>query len=266
MKQHLRKTVLCTNRVITLDDLDILIERCSSLHKLLRIISYLMRWRLKSTKPGIPKVLVGSQGHVRPVTAMEKHDALAIIVAWEQRKHLSLKQTEKLAPKTITKKLIYHTGEVSHTVVGGRVKNFPLAFTGQTEDIPILPDGGLAKLIVKHYHYRFHQEVDTVVTHIRNDFWILRCRKLASREDSKCKDCKIKRNLRASQIMGELPKFRTNIQPAFSTVGCDLWGPILIRDDVIKRGNRVTKKVWGVLFTCAATRAVYLDVACGSST
>ena len=66
--------------------------------------------------------------------------------------------------------------------------------------------------------------------------------------------------------MGELPAFRTEIQLAFSVVGCDLWGPINIRDDVIKRAPRVFKKVWGVLMTCTATQAVYLDVACGNST
>ena len=67
-------------------------------------------------------------------------------------------------------------------------------------------------------------------------------------------------------MMGELPTCRTSMQPAFSTVGCDLWGPIIIRDDIVKRGKRVTKKVWGVLFSCAVTRAIYLDVACGAST
>ena len=66
--------------------------------------------------------------------------------------------------------------------------------------------------------------------------------------------------------MGDLPDIRTNIQPPFSVVGCDLWGPLNIRDDVIKRGPRVMKKVWGVLLTCTATRAIYLDVACGNCT
>ena len=42
--------------------------------------------------------------------------------------------------------------------------------------------------------------------------------------------------------------------------------PILIRDDIVKRGNRIFKKVWGVLITCVATRAIYLDVACGMNT
>ena len=191
---------------------------------------------------------------------------MIVIVAWEQREHLSHKQSERLAPKVIVKNLVNYPWQVPHTVVGGRIKNFPVAFSGHGEDVPILPDGYLAKLIVKHYHDKFHQEVDTVVTHVRNDFWVLRCRKLASSLDIRCTDCKIKRNQRAAQIMGELPEFRTSIQPAFSIVGCDLWGPIMIRDDVVKRGSRVMKKVWGVLFTCTATRAIYLDVACGSST
>ena len=88
---------------------------------------------------------------------------------------------------------------------------------------------------------------------------------MASKIDNNCILCKYQRKKLVSQIMGELPEFRSKIQPAFSIVGCDLWGPINIRDDVIKCGPRVTRKVWGVLLTCMATRAIYLDVACGSS-
>ena len=35
----------------------------------------------------------------------------------------------------------------------------------------------------------------------------------------------------------------------------------MIRDSVVKRGPRVKKKVWGILFVCCSTRAVYLDIA-----
>ena len=41
----------------------------------------------------------------------------------------------------------------------------------------------------------------------------------------------------------------------------DLFGPFIIKDDCIKRGPRTSKKVWGLLFSCASTRAIHLDVA-----
>ena len=274
MERFYRKTKVLANVRSDPSSIDLLISRSSNLNKLLRCLAYVMRWRYSSSidlnsintitseNSDIPNLIK----KVRPVTASERNDALALIVAWEQRDKLSLKQTERLVPKTVTKKLVNHNFEVSHVVIGGRIKNFPIAFSGYCEEIPILPSGDLAKLIVKYYHNKFHQEVDTIVSHVRNDFWIINCRKLASSLDIKCIDCKINRKQRAAQVMGELPEFRTTIQPAFSVVGCDLWGPISIRDDVIKRGNRVTKKAWGVLYTCTFTRAVYLDVACGSST
>ena len=34
----------------------------------------------------------------------------------------------------------------------------------------------------------------------------------------------------------------------------------MICDECVKRGPRIYKKVYGVLFTCSTTRAVYLDV------
>ena len=46
----------------------------------------------------------------------------------------------------------------------------------------------------------------------------------------------------------------------------DLFGPYLIRDDCVKRGPRIYKKVWGVIFTCTLTRGVHLDVAMDYST
>ena len=70
----------------------------------------------------------------------------------------------------------------------------------------------------------------------------------------------------AQQKMGDLPGFRTEISPSFSVVLMDLFGPFDIRDDVVKRGPRVIKKVWGVVFSCASTRAIKLDVCTDYST
>ena len=156
--------------------------------------------------------------------------------------------------------------EVEVILLGGRVKNFPISFAGYNEEIPIIPYGDLAKLVVDYYHKKVHKEVDSVVAHVRQDCWVVKCRKIAAGLDGKYTFCRKKRKQLSSQVMGDMPLYRTTMQPPFSVVGCDLWGPIIIRDDVVKRGKRVHKKVFGVLFTCTASRAVYLDVACGSST
>ena len=70
----------------------------------------------------------------------------------------------------------------------------------------------------------------------------------------------------ASQVMGDLPSFRYEPSPAFAAVCMDLFGPITIRDDCVKKGPRIYKKVWGVVFGCTASRAVYLDVSIDYST
>ena len=46
----------------------------------------------------------------------------------------------------------------------------------------------------------------------------------------------------------------------------DLFSPINIRDDCVKQGPRIYKKVWGVLYACTLTRGIYLDIATDYST
>ena len=59
--------------------------------------------------------------------------------------------------------------------------------------------------------------------------------------------------------MGDLPEFRSIPSKPFETIHLDLFGPIVIKDSVVKRGARVKKKVWGSLSVCAGTRAISLD-------
>ena len=57
--------------------------------------------------------------------------------------------------------------------------------------------------------------------------------------------------------MAPLPLSRLAISPPFHVTSMDLFGPIEIKDMV---KQRTRKKIWGVIFDCAATRAVYLDL------
>ena len=66
--------------------------------------------------------------------------------------------------------------------------------------------------------------------------------------------------------MGDLLSYRSKMSPAFSCVAMDLFGPWEVKDDIIQRGPKRLRKIWGVVYTCMATRAVYIDVAIDYST
>ena len=67
--------------------------------------------------------------------------------------------------------------------------------------------------------------------------------------------------------MGNLPEERFDEKfNAWSCVNMDLFGPVLIRDEVIKKGPRTCKKVWLVIFVCMKTRGIYLDICTSYST
>ena len=89
--------------------------------------------------------------------------------------------------------------------------------------------------------------MDTIVAHVRRDVWVVKARKIASSIDLKCRLCLEKRKRIDGQIMGELPTFRSEIMPAWSAVNMDLFGPLIIRDDCVKKGPRIHKKVYGVV-------------------
>ena len=234
------------------DSLDQLVMRCSSLDKLLRIVAYILRFFRIRFPPLCRDQRTGGEftvkkqltsGSDNPISVSERNDAWISLIAWDQRARLQKTSAEKLVPKEIVINLSNLSYSVSYLVVGSRMKNFPLAFTGHDNDLPIIPYSNLAKLIVQYYHDKYHVEVDTIVSHVRQDCWVMKCRKIASNIDSKCKICKIKRKNVTSQIMGDLPDFRIQMIPAFTTVGCDLFGPLLIKDEVVRRGPKVTKKV-----------------------
>ena len=231
--------------------------RCGSLSKFLRVVARLRRCiKDRSFKSIILPQNVGFVGE--SLSAAEISDAWNYVIAVEQ-KSLDVRKLANLMPVTV-KKLLNDGSEKTHIVIGNRMKKFPIKYQG-SDEIPFLQVREIAQLVVRHYHDKYHCDIDTLVTHIRNDVWIPGLRKLVVEVDKSCVLCIEKRRKFAGQVMGQLPEARTEIQPPFTNCLMDLFGPIVIKDDCVKRGPRVHKKVWGIVFTCASTRALYLDVA-----
>ena len=114
-----------------------------------------------------------------------------------------------------------------------------------------------AHMWIKKIHEENHTGITSTVAKSRRKYWVVRGRILAKKIKNSCYRCRITDKKMAEQLMGPLPEFRLTPSPPFYTTSLDLFGPKLIKDTV---KGRTKKKVWGVLFTCAVTRAVFIDL------
>ena len=119
------------------------------------------------------------------------------------------------------------------------------------------------QLFIQHVHASDHAGVDVTLAKVQRKFWVPGARKIIKQIKNDCVTCrKIDKRLQ-TQIMGELGPERLQPSPAFYHTSLDLFGPFLIRDTVKKRTRT---KAYGLIFSCMATRAVYLDLVEGYST
>ena len=180
---------------------DKLLARCSTLDKLIRCVAYVMRAAIylsdgaaasvggkpHKLRSNLVKLRNNSENNdaVREISAREYNDAWQIIIYLEQKERLSEKDVIRLVPKKAKIKLSNLEKDIQHLVLGSRVSNFPKGFS-DNNNIPILPYGALSKLVVAHYHDKFHKEVDTIVAHVRRD---VKARKVATSIDKRCRIC-----------------------------------------------------------------------------
>ncbi|KFD60962.1 hypothetical protein M514_26860 [Trichuris suis] len=146
--------------------------------------------------------------------------------------------------------------------VGGRLGRAALPYDNRH---PILLPARhpLSRKIAEEFHCRLNYSgTDTVLSAIRQHFWIVQGRQLVKNIRRSCGQC-IKESTRTiQQLMSELPVERLAVGcPPFHHTSVDYFGPVQV---TIGR-NRPAKR-YGVIFTCLTIRAVYLDVARSLST
>ena len=121
----------------------------------------------------------------------------------------------------------------------------------------ILPDlRHITTLIVEHAHrICFHQGVRSTLAFLSSEYLVRR--RTVQRIVQSCTRCRRYKALPYQQTEGALPEFRTQPSRSFERVGIDYFGPLHIDDG---------SKVWGLLITCATSRAVHLEVVKSQST
>ncbi len=115
----------------------------------------------------------------------------------------------------------------------------------------------IVDLIVRDVHQLVkHNGIRDTLTTIREQFWILRGRQVVKRVLKRCVVCrKAEGAAYGVPPPPDLPPFRVAEDPPLTNVGLDFAGPLFVRTSI-----EGSSKVYVLLFTCASTRGVHLEL------
>jgi len=163
-----------------------------------------------------------------------------------------LKAGKNLSKSSSLYKLDPFIGKDNLLRIKGRLEKSQLSYD---EKHPIiLPNDHLATLLVMFQHKMLkHAGVETMVSSLRDGYWIVGLRKIAKKVKRECIPCQRIDARPCNQTAAPLPELRVTQAPPFSVTGIDYAGPLFCCD--IPR-----RKLYILLFTCAVIRGVHLEV------
>ena len=269
-----QKTFITVNKVSVESDktIEILklfdIENISSLNKIINITSYVFEFlnsfkTLKNIRPlfRLPEAskywIIMSQVEFYPEIYNCLHSGNSNIEITFVRAFLSRENNLNHESKKMILDLGLYCDNNSLIRCGGRIANSKFNYHTK-HPILLSPKSYLSRLLVAMYHkYGLHSGVQSTLASFRQMFWLPRGRQIIKSIIFNCVTCK-KIEGKPIRYPGppELPVSRVVLEEPFSSVGVDYTGPMLITN--MKNENL---KVYIVLFTCTATRGVFLDVA-----
>lgn len=143
---------------------------------------------------------------------------------------------------------------------GGRLQT--AEFSDLVKHPLIIPSSHhIATLLVRHYHNQVaHQGCQLTEGALRNaGLWVLGVKRLVSSIIHKCVTCRRLGGRVNEQKMAALPADRLTVNPPFTYVGVDVFGPWNATSRHT-RSNSAESKRWAVMFKCLCTRAMYIKV------
>ena len=138
----------------------------------------------------------------------------------------------------------------------GRISNSPELSFGSKKPALLPTRHPFVTLLIQQSHEPCkHGGVNETITLLRERYWILRGRQATKAIVRACVTCrKLECKPYGSCPVADLPPKRVPKDPPFSHTGLDFAGPLYINL------NGQPQKVYICLFTCAATRAVHLEL------
>ena len=227
------------------------IAQYSSLERLLRITSYVLRFIGQLRKRTNPKQI--------QLTPEETNTAERIWIKSCQQSIYQMELdslTSKNKPRTALVKHLRLFLDDQHLIrCQGRIHNAPVS---ESTKFPVLLPSyhPFTKLVVLSTHVQqLHSGVNSTLAAIRQRFWIPKARQLLKNVLRKCVICR-KQGGKPYTVPDPppLPTWRLENSPPFTVTGVDFTGALHVRTSF-----RETK-AYVCLFTCANTRAIHLEV------
>ena len=140
---------------------------------------------------------------------------------------------------------------------GGRLSNANISYAAK-HPILLPKDQHLTTLLVVRAHERVsHDGVKETLTELRSRYWLVKGRSFVKKILRRCSLCRrFEGKPYSAPPPPPLPEFRVRMEPPFTSTGVDFAGPLHIKNSDSTRSRRV----WICLYTCCVIRAVHLDV------
>ena len=123
---------------------------------------------------------------------------------------------------------------------------------------PLIIDGKdrVTQLLIKKVHEEsLHSGVESVLTSLRQRYWLINPRRSVKKEIFRCLPCHMRKAKTITTIMGDLPAERLEAYTRpFSCAGVDTFGPM-----VVSVGRRREQR-YGLLITCLSVRAIHVEM------
>lgn len=226
-------------------------EKYSKLSKFLRILAYVYRFFNNSRKVKCNnsyKLTVGeiNSMELKIIKETQIHYFPEIFSYFESK-------TKSKCPPLVSHLRIFLSdgilrcgGRIQHSNVDSNVK-YPIL---------IPPKSWFSVLLIREIHEEFHFGVNSVISKLREKYWLPKCRQNVKSIIKRCIVCKkLQCRPYLPPDVPPLPEIRVSDDVPFSVTCVDYTGSLNVKcyDSVIK--------VYICLFTCAITRAVHLEIA-----
>ncbi|XP_075531538.1 uncharacterized protein LOC142564428 [Dermacentor variabilis] len=250
-----RRTLRVHN--VTVKDSVLPLQKYSSLSRLVRVTAWVLRFFHNAMHPG--------QKYEGPITTEEvqkAHTCLILQVQLEafQEELQCLRRSTRMPSDSPIRDLSVIYDDDGVLRVGGRLNAAELSYN--VKHPVILPSRHpFTELTISAAHRRLlHAGALETLTELREMYWIVRGRQMVKKVLKKCVTCNRFNSRAATEPVAPLPRERVTQAPPFDVTGADFAGPLNTKD----QGNN--RKSYIVIFTCAVTRAIHLELVTDMST